>query len=223
MRGRLRRGSTFRPAGIPNLQGSSTFACSRELIGYHSHSSPHRRMNRDPKTPLPSGHFYAVHSALKYKDKDTRRPCSAPSITPGDLRYKEALRNAVTPPPKPRIRLFVPSRGSSSDPSAGRPGPRAAMNLRNGQGPSTPVNLKKMRGNFRCQQPFRREVLHRPESAPPQPGMNRCSVPPGYTGFKPGLTSSPGMSTSQMMLNTGAYKTVRPVMAWSTTRASKVA
>lgn len=70
----------------------------------------------------------------------------------------------MTPPPPPPVQYTLPSHGLVSDKAAGLPGPRAAMLQEGWAGPSTPANLQKMRGNFRCHIPFR--GLARPESAP---------------------------------------------------------
>jgi len=204
-RARLRRGSAFNAAGRPNIKGSATMACSREVVGFHSQSPAYRKLYRDNRAQLPPGHFFAKSNPLLV-GPDPRRPYSAPSTTPYMLRYAETLRNAESPPP--RIRMHVPSRGARSDPAAGVPGPRSAMALQNGAGPSTPANLSKMRGNFRCRIPFREGMNTRPESAPLMtPGVPRTSVPIGYMGFQPGLTTAAGYSKATVMMKNGIWKT----------------
>jgi len=163
-RARLRRGSHFRCAGVTGLRGSGGAACPRQIIGYRARAPAYRSMNRDNRLELPEDHGFFTQSPLKTVDRDPRRPCSAPSITPMDARYEQNMWRTAYPPPPPPIRLFVPSSGSKSDPAAGLPGPRAAMLQEGWSGPSTPDNLKKMKGNYRCYIPFR--GLARPESAP---------------------------------------------------------
>ena len=57
---------TFKPAGIPNVQGSATAACSRRVVGYRSTvvRDGGVRLNRDNRQKLPSRSVFAVHSPL---------------------------------------------------------------------------------------------------------------------------------------------------------------
>jgi len=125
------------------------------------------------------------------------------------------------------IRLNVTSTGNvATDPAAGVPGPTGAMRIKNecwgvsaGRGVSSPSNLAKMSGNFRCRFPFEKDKTARPASAPPgtplgalhspppQPGVPRTTVPPGYSGYAPGWKSdSAGYSKSAIMQNISMWE-----------------
>ena len=125
------------------------------------------------------------------------------------------------------IRLNVTSTGNvDTDPPAGVPGPIGAMRIKNecwgvsaGRGVSSPSNLAKMKGKFRCRFPFERNKTARPVSAPPgtplgplnqpplQPGVPRTTVPPGYSGYAPGWKSdSAGYSKSAVMQNQSMWE-----------------
>jgi len=223
----LRRGSIFRAAGRANIKGGSSGACSRDLVGYYCKAKspvPRGTLYPDNRAHLARASIYAKHNPLDYVDMDTRRPCTEPSQTPEQLRYEETLRIAANPPPPPKFRLHVPGRGSTNDRAAGQPGPRNAMELRNGEGPSTPTNLVKMNTNFRCRTPFRGGLQNRPSSAPPgslvvTPGVPCTQVPPGYTGYQPGLATAAGMRKSLVMGLNRVW--VEPHEAWSAHRGNR--
>jgi len=203
----IRRCSESKPAGLSHFKANQTRACSRQAVGFHSTAPKFRQRNRDNRSQLPRQHYYATYSPLEVND--TRRPYSAPSITPQMLRYADTLRTADSPPNPPRMRLWVPSAGSKSDPAAGIPGPLGNMSIQDNAGPSTPENLSKLHGNFRCRMPFRSQL--RPESAPPgsgppRPGVPKSLVPPGYAGFQPGLTTTAGCSRAAVMQQSGMWK-----------------
>jgi len=135
----IRRCSESKPAGLSHFKANQTRACSRQAVGFHSTAPKFRQRNRDNRSQLPRQHYYATHSPLEVND--TRRPYSAPSITPQMLRYADTLCTADSPPNPPRMRLWVPSAGSKSDPAAGIPGPLGNMSIQDNAGPSTPENL----------------------------------------------------------------------------------
>merc|ERR1711966_434146 len=101
-----------------------------------------------------------------------------------------------------------------------------------GRGPSTPSNLTKMEGSYRCRVPFGGQSNDRPESAPPsayhvqmkvppmQPGVPRTSVPVGYGGFHAGISETAGYSHSAVLQNNAMWRD--PKRSWGSRTAQWV-
>ena len=68
-------------------------SCARLTPRCHTQASQHRQLYRDNRQKLPNSHFYAKHNPLSYPPgADPRRPCTAASVSPIELRYEERLR-----------------------------------------------------------------------------------------------------------------------------------